>query len=148
MVFIPPSIAVQQANAKIIYDFFMPLIGSNGAVAAVVNAAAESAMDPAAIGDHDTAFGLWQLHPNRAGPIAKAIGIDLTILPPVADQCRAIWQELQTSEKHALAMIKAAPDAQFATEAWCQYYERPGAPGQVQKRGAATDGWIAKLGLK
>ena len=135
------------ANAKIIYAYFEPLIGSNGAVAAVVNAFCESSLSPSAVGDHHEAYGLFQLHPDRIAPLKTATGIDIEALPDVVSQCKAIWHEMQTSEKHALSGIKAAATPADATQEWCQLYERPASKTEPARRASLAAGWMTKLGL-
>ena len=145
MIFASPD--EQLANAHAIFDYFKPLIGQNGALAAVVNAFCESSLTPKAIGDHDQAFGLWQLHPDRIALIVKGCGIDIQKLPPVADQCEAIWWELQNPEHHALSLIRSSVNSHDATQAWAQFYERPASKTEPIRRAGLAASWATKLGL-
>lgn len=88
----------------------------------------ESSFNPKAVGDHGHAFGLCQIHADRAALIKAGCGVDLTTLPPLEDQIKGIWFELNHSEKHAWAMTKATATPYAAGYAFCQYYERPARP--------------------
>ncbi len=107
----------------------------------VAQADAESSLDPEAVGDHDEAFGLQQWHGARATAILKGCGVDLTKLPPVADQLKAAHWELQHPESHALAKIKATKTAYDAGYAACRYWERPASTLQYAKRGDKAETW-------
>ena len=152
MIFATPE--QQLENAKTIFGYFQPLIGQNGALAAVVNAFCESSLTPTAVGDHGAAHGLWQLHQDRAklilaGTSQAGGSVDFlsTPAPSLSDQCYGIWWELQHSEHHALAMIKAALNSHDATEAWCQYYERPASKTEPLRRAGLAAAWATKLGI-
>ena len=148
--------AEQQANAKIIFGFFSPvmILGPYGAIAAVVNASAESLLTPAIEGDGEKAKGLWQLHVDperpafdRVAAIKLHTGIDLATFPDALAQCHAVFWEMNYSEKRARDAIRAARNAADATRAWCALYERPGAPGQADKRAAKAGAWAAQFGV-
>jgi hypothetical protein len=109
----------------------------------VAQADAESSFNPKAIGDHHHAYGLYQLHMDRVLLIKNGCGVDISTLPDVDTQLKGIWWELQHSEKHALAMITAATNAYDAGAAACRYYERPGHPGEMDKRGRLAQTWMA-----
>ena len=139
-------------NAKIILDFFVPLINPYRSGAAVVNAFCESSLNPGAIGDKDHAFGLWQLHPDRAalilaGTTKLGAPVNLLELPNIEDQCKAIWWELQHSELHAYHIIAQAGTGEDATHAWCQYYERPADPHEPARRATLYQHWATVLGI-
>jgi hypothetical protein len=136
------------ANAREIHAYWLSVKQTPiFAAAMLAQADAESSLDPNAVGDHDHAFGLHQLHTNRIILICDGneqwpgCGIDVSKLPPLVNQLEAVWWELLHSESHALKMIQAAKtsyDAGFAASAW---YERPGAPGQNVKRGNRAAFW-------
>jgi hypothetical protein len=160
MVFIPPSIAVQETNAGLIYNYFSPPsgMGKIGAIALVAMASAESAFDPTALGDKDTAYGLWQLHEERTSLICnggqgyKGCGIDVKARvlagnAGVMEQCQAIDWELAHSEHTAKAAILAATSVYDAAVAATTKYMRPGAPGQPAARALTAAKWAAFFGV-
>lgn len=132
------------ASAATIYSFWL----ANGftpaqAAGLLAQADAESSLNPNAIGDHDTAFGLNQWHGSRAVAIRKGCGVDLCAkpMPPLGDQLKAALWELQHTEKAALARILAAHTAADAGAAACRYWERPGSSAQWAKRGVKAEEW-------
>ena len=129
-------------NAAAIYRFwlaagFTPL----QAAGLLAQADAESSLNEKAVGDHDQAFGLDQWHTARVDAIRNGCGVDLKKLPPLADQLKAAAWELQHTEKHALAKIKAARTAWEAGYHACRYWERPGSTAQYAKRGDRAEFW-------
>ena len=122
----------------------------------IANADAESSLNWLAVGDGGKAYGLHQLHSDRTVGIYEGFKdhasgkiiwpgswIDVAKLPSLNAQLCAVKWELLHSEHHALAMLKTATDATEAGSLFCQYYERPGAPGQAEKRGARAAWWNA-----
>lgn len=149
VVFVPPSIAVQQANAKIIFDFFADpaRLGPIGALGMVAQAQGESAFEPTAIGDHDNAVGLFQLWPERRAAIKAGCGVDITPQTSIEDQCFGVWWELMNVERKALSMIKAATTPYEAGYNAEVYYERSGTPGDPEKRGNFAVTWAQTFGV-
>ena len=125
--------SAQLAVADVIFTYFRPLLGAYGAIAAVVNAEAESGLNPNAVGDGHTSFGLWQMHADRAGA-GKGTALQ---------QCQAVWAQLQGSEQDALAGIKAAKSSADATRQWCLLFERPANANHVANARAAEAPWLA-----
>lgn len=113
----------------------------------------ESSFNPKALGDHGHAFGLCQVHEDRArlirdgdGKGIPGCGIDLLLMPPVSDQIRAIWHELNYSERRALRELRATTTAYDAGVAFCKFYERPARPDvDCPKRGAWARDWFLTL---
>lgn len=130
------------ANAATIYKFWLDA-GFTPAVAAglLAQADAESSLNPLAVGDHDSAFGIDQWHPARVQAILTGCGVDLTKKPPLADQLKAALWELQHPEKGALAKIVAAKTAYDAGHDACRYWERPASTAQYAKRGDKAEAW-------
>jgi hypothetical protein len=145
-------------NAVAIYDFWVQTAKLTPAQACgmLAQADAESSLNPTAYGDKDlktneyTAWGLYQIHTDRAEIIERATGVDLTTLPDVMDQHRAVWWELQNVklEENALEKVRACTTAVEAGAAACKYYERAGAPGQAAKRAARAEEWYEWLTKK
>jgi hypothetical protein len=138
------------ANARAIYDWWRARGMSHVfACAMLAQADAESSLDPSAIGDHDEAFGLHQLHMDRIKLIRDGDkqwpgrGIDISKLPAIPPQLDAVFWELRHSEQHALTEILAATTAVDAGAAASRFYERPGANGQAEKRGQLAQKWDA-----
>ena len=102
---------------------------------------AESSLNPKAVGDHDQAFGLFQWHGARAAAIKRGCGIDLTTLPPLADQLKAALWELEHPEHGALIQIKAAKTAYDAGHAAARFWERPASTLQYARRGDKAEAW-------
>lgn len=139
-----------------IYNFFAAKKLDHAACCALVAMAeAESSFRHDAIGDHGEAYGLYQIHWHPRGEqIFGGCEVDLRTLPPVSDQLTAVWWELTHDERHALLMITTGQladpdnsavmsprDAYTAGYMATKYYERPGAPGQAEKRGQRTEWW-------
>ncbi|WP_294538130.1 phage tail tip lysozyme [uncultured Rhodoblastus sp.] len=134
--------AAYYPNATMIYKFWLAA-GFTPAQAAglLAQADAESALNVKAVGDHGEAFGLNQWHADRVAAIRKGLGVDLKTLPPLADQLKAALWEFKNTEKHALAMIKAARTAYDAGYVACRYWERPGSTAQYARRGDRAEWW-------
>jgi hypothetical protein len=136
------------ANAREIYAWWrargMSRIFACGMLA---QADAESSLDPNAIGDHDEAFGLHQLHMDRIKLIRDGdkqwpgCGVDISKLPAISTQLDGVFWELQHSEHGALTQILAATTANDAGVAASRFYERPGAQGQAAKLGQLAQKW-------
>jgi hypothetical protein len=113
----------------------------------VANASAESSLSASAIGDKGHAFGAFQLHSDRCelirdgGQGMKGCGIDIMTLPDLKTQLEAVAFELNHSEKHARDKIMWTTTPYDAGYAICHFYERPGAPGQAEKRGQGAEKW-------
>ena len=113
----------------------------------------ESSFNPKALGDHGHAFGLCQIHADRAklirdgdGANIPGCGIDLLALPPVEDQIKAIWHELNHTERFALGKLRQTNTAYDAGFAFCKFYERPAKPEiDCPKRGEWARDWFLAL---
>jgi len=151
----------QQLVAEQIYNFFTNKKLDHYASSSLVTMAeGESSFRHDALGDKGKdgvaqAFGLYQIHWHPRGEaIFGGCRVDLRTFPPVGDQLQAIWWELNNPEHHALLMINTGqlpdpktPGALLPRDAYTagymatRYYERPGAPGQAEKRGQRTIFW-------
>ena len=136
------DMAAYYATAETIYKFWLDM-GFTPAVAAglLAQADAESSLNPNAVGDHDQAFGLFQWHTYRATAIKGGCGVDVTKLPPLADQLKAALWELHHPEQGALNHIKAAKTAYDAGYAAARFWERPSSTLQYAKRGDKAEVW-------
>ena len=135
----------QLAVATEIFSFFSPTdkLGPMGAVAAVVNAACESSLKPDAIGDHDKAFGLFQVHAD-----ADIRALVTSKDPDPAKQCAFLWHDFQTTEHHALGTILASKTSADATYNWTLHYERPAAgASEASRRAGLAEQWRQHFGV-
>lgn len=137
------------ANAKTIYDFWIDVgLTPEQSCGMLAQADAESSLDPKAFGDKGHAYGLHQIHMDRivlirdGNSVYDGCGIDISTFPPLEDQLNGVWWELQNSKHKALAFIQSAKTATEAGSLACQYYEVPGAPGQLEKRGVLAQKWF------
>ena len=136
------NLTAYYATAATIYKFWL----ANGfspaqAAGLLAQADAESSLNPNAVGDHDSAFGLFQWHGARATLIKAGCGIDVTKWPPLADQLKAALWELEHPEHGALLQIRAAKTAYDAGYAAARYWERPGSTLQYSRRGDKAEAW-------
>ena len=128
--------------AQTIYDFFV----SHGftpeqACGVVANADAESSMRVNVVGDKGHAFGLFQLHADRADLIKAGCGIDIRTAS-AADQCSAVLYELNHTERRAMTALRQAKTAYDAAHDFCRFYERPGSTLQYAIRGDKGEQWL------
>ncbi len=170
MVFVPPSMNVQLANAKLVFDFFAApdKFGPIGATALDAMADQESKFLPTAVGDYaggePKAWGLFQLHPGRCNIIAigqldqingkqiyPGCGIDVRELVLSGDgdvlkQCEAAWWELCHSEHHAKLAISMTKTPYEAGAAASQFWMRPKAD-ERDSRGKLAEKWAKYFGV-
>ena len=156
---LPPSAYApwQQDDARAIFSFFNGRSSPRGtfkdyhAASMVEQADAESSFYKDVWGDLYTAYGLWQLHDDRLTRVCNFLRVPKPICTgkfsakhglTLAQQCEAAWHEFQTTESVAFALILSASNAQEAGAIACRSYERAGAKGQPQIRGARTILWL------
>ncbi|WP_159876859.1 phage tail tip lysozyme [Aquitalea denitrificans] len=109
----------------------------------VANLMAESKLNPGAVGDSGTAFGIAQWHPDRQANFAKWSGKDIR-QSTLQDQLAFVVHELtKGSEWRAGKMLRFADSAQRAGEIVSRYYERPGLTEEIRAREAASRGAAA-----
>jgi len=109
----------------------------------VANLMAESKLNPGAVGDNGTAFGIAQWHPDRQANFAKWSGKDIR-QSTLQDQLAFVVHELtKGSEWRAGKMLRIADNAQRAGEIVSRYYERPGLTEEIRAREAASRGAAA-----
>ena len=118
------------------------------AIAMVTMADMEAAFKAAVVGDHGSAYGIYQEHKDRAERIKIKIGVDMLAspAPSLFDQCRAAWWELNNTETRAREMILAANNAGDASRAATTYFERAGAGSAADRRAAEGERWSAWIG--
>ncbi len=132
------------ATAVAIFKFWKAAgLADAQACGLLAQADAESSLNPEAVGDHDQAFGLDQWHSSRIEAIRNGCGVDLSKLPPLAEQLKAALWELQYTEKAAFTQIKAAKTAYDAGYAACRFWERPASVAQYAKRGVIAENWAS-----
>ena len=111
------------------------------ALAMTAQAEAESSFEIKALGDHKSAYGLFQFHSDRCALIKAGTGIDITKFPSLETQIEGAWYELHATEKHAFDAISAAKTALDAGVAACVRYERAGAAMAAKRRGVMAERW-------
>ncbi|WP_407733289.1 phage tail tip lysozyme [Pseudomonas citronellolis] len=131
---------VDKDKSTFAMDFFKAQGWSDAQAAGIVsNLAAESNLNPHAIGDWGRAAGIGQWHPDRQQAFEKFAGFSLH--DPRADlmkQLEFVQYELtQGAEQKAGKLLMAAQNAQDAGAVVSRYYERPAAAdAEAAKRGA------------
>jgi len=130
------SNAGKSINKWLSYGVSMPF-----ALAMTAQEEAESSFDFKAHGDHRSAYGLFQFHPDRCALIKSGTGIDIMKFPSIEQQIAGAWYELHSTERVAFDAISAAKTARDAGIAACVKYERAGAAMAAQKRGAMSERW-------
>lgn len=131
---------VDKDKSTFAMDFFKAHGWSDAQAAGIVsNLAAESNLNPHAIGDWGRAAGIGQWHPDRQQAFEKFAGFSMH--DPRADlmkQLEFVQYELtQGAEQKAGKLLMAAQNAQDAGAVVSRYYERPAAAdAEAAKRGA------------
>ncbi|WP_349295233.1 phage tail tip lysozyme (plasmid) [Thioclava sp. 'Guangxiensis'] len=133
----------KEGTAQQIWDYFSAKGLAPHQVAAIVgNASAESALNPLAIGDGGTSFGLFQHHADRGAGLLSSVG-GLGGLGNINGQLDYVWKELLTSESGVLERLKASTNVTDATAAFTGF-ERPQGWSAANPAGAL--GWGDRLG--
>lgn len=102
------------------------------APAAIVNAYAESRLNPRAIGDHGNSVGLFQLNSNGGA----GTGMSVAARQDPVINTRKIIEVIKKSGKAAIAAAQRG-DTDGAIAAFVRYVERPGdIPGEIKARQA------------
>lgn len=94
------------------------------ACGAVANLEVESGLAPKALGDHGTAHGICQWHPDRVEAIVRGMGIDVRTAG-LDQQLHALDWEMRHTQTEALAEVGKSTTAFAAGYAFCEFYERP-----------------------
>ena len=105
------------------------------------NISAESAFNPAAVGDGGTSFGLFQHHAGRGQSLLNAVG-GTAGLGNVQAQLEHVWEELLTSENGVLKKLMASNTVEGATAAFAGF-ERPAGWTAADPTGAHN--WTGRL---
>ena len=104
-------------------------------------------------GDEGMAYGGWQWHDDRLTRICNFLQVPKPVrIGPgkfltrngltLEQQVQAVWHELQTSESVAFALLVGTTNAHDAGVVACTKFERAGAHGQAEIRGARTALWL------
>lgn len=126
--------AQYEVNAVAIFCYFIGKgVPQAPAVGILTQGNQESSLDPTAVGDNKTAFGLWQDHADRCEAMLKGCGIDPRVDEKLLDLCEAAWWELNGPERKAFKAILATSTPYDAGAAGC-LWERPAAD-ERNKRG-------------
>ncbi|WP_062206797.1 phage tail tip lysozyme [Aureimonas sp. AU12] len=115
------SVAGQSVPARVWNFFASKGLAAHQIAGIMGNGKAESAWNPAAIGDGGAALGLFQWN-DRGPAMQRHVGADWR--SDVDGQLDFAWKELQTSESRAYRALLKATDVTQATEAFLGF-ERP-----------------------
>jgi hypothetical protein len=143
-----PSAEVRR-RAQIVHDILIAKNWPEHVVAGIIaNIQHENAdFDPAAVGDHGSAYGLLQWHRDREAALARA-GIKIRG-GGIEDQALAIDWELRHEEAEAKAgrALLATHDAREAGSVASKKYVRPKLiEEQAQVRGEDAETWMQRWG--
>jgi len=128
------------ANARAIFAAWKARGESNAfSLAMLTQAEADSGLNPKALGDHDTAYGLHLWHGDRVAAIKARTGIDLKTFPPIADQIAAAGWEIENLKWLGGAAMRNAPTARAAAIQACASFEPAGAPDAAERRGQMAE---------
>ena len=97
-----------------------------------------------AIGDHGSAYGLLQWHPDRQANFRKWAGHDIR-LSTLDEQLAFIVHELKTTERAAGNALSGATGAKQAGELTSRLYVRPGLTQAARDAEATKTGALAQL---
>ena len=112
----------------------------------VANLESESGLNPDAVGDGGTAFGLAQWRGSRQLNFAALMGKDIRG-SSFEDQLAFVHAELQRWESHAGDALRDCQTAAESAAVICRLYERPADPdGDSRKRAALAEHIFAEYG--
>jgi hypothetical protein len=113
-------------NAEIAYHFFISHGLSPGAAAGILgNLMVESGINPGAIGDGGSSFGIAQWHLGRADALRSFAGSSGQDWHSLSAQLAYLWHELQTSYGSVLGQLKTTGSSSQAASIFAGGYERP-----------------------
>lgn len=118
--------------------FFMGLGWTKEQASGIVaNLKRESQMNPNAVGDKGTAYGIAQWHPDRQANFARWAGKDIRE-STLEEQMRFVNYELtEGAERKAGMLLRASLSAEMAGRVMSKHYERPKAIElEASRRGA------------
>jgi hypothetical protein len=144
----PPASNVFFVRAAQVYNAWKGYgVSDNFAIAMLTQAEFESAFNPAAVGDNETAYNLHQWHWNpRGASICIGTDIDVRTETSIMKIVSAAWWELNNTEKNARDAILAAATVEDATTKACALFEGAGAADAVQRRVMGAQRWVTWLG--
>ena len=117
------------------------------AIAAVANADLESAFHTDILGDHLSAFNLFQWHSDRANRIAENTGIDVKSERSIPRVIAGLWWEITHLKPFAKAFsdMEMAQTAEEAAGTFCVSIEGAGALDAKQRRMADAAWWTKAI---
>jgi hypothetical protein len=136
-----PWAGAKANSANSAVDFYMSKGWSREqATGIAANLHAESGLNPRAVGDGGSAYGLAQWHPDRQRNFARWAGHDIRD-STLQEQMEFVHYELtQGNERLAGNALRNARTAREAGSTVSKMYERPGdIEGQAALRGSAAD---------
>ena len=118
------------------------------AIAALANADLESGFHTNIIGDHGTAFSIWQWHWSPRGErILHDYGIDVRTEKNIVAITGALMWEISTVRAYApaFAAMKTAKTANEAAGIFCSVIEGAGAPNAKERREIDATWWSVAI---
>lgn len=144
----PPAGDPFYSRALEVYNALRQYLPVPAAIGILANADMESALRPDVVGDHGTAYNIFQWHWDPRGQrILNEYKADVrkeTSLPAVVN---ILMWELTTYYPHLLSQIRAAKTAEEAAGLFCDDFEGAGAKNARERRqadAARWTVWIAK----
>jgi len=117
-------------TGKEVMDFFIQKgLTPEQASGIVGNLYKESRLNPKAVGDNGTSYGIAQWHAERF----DALKAGVTNWDTLEGQLTFLWNELNTTEKAALDNLKRTTTAQDAAVVFARDFERPSSRNYGQR---------------
>jgi len=126
------------ASGKQIMDFFIKKgLTPEQASGIVGNLYRESNLNPKAVGDRGTSYGIAQWHAERFEALKKFPNWDT-----LEGQLNFLWYELNTTAKNALSNLKQTSTPQEAAAVFARDFERPASRNYSQRESIAQNIYI------
>ena len=139
----PPSSTAAGGREQQAVSYFESQGWSHAQAAGIVaNLETESRLDPGAVGDGGSAYGLAQWHPDRQAAFQSAFGHSIR-QSTYQEQLQFVQYELTHSESGAARRLRSADTAGEAGAIVSRYYERPAAADAEASSRAARANQVA-----
>jgi peptidoglycan hydrolase-like protein with peptidoglycan-binding domain len=134
-------------TAKDVIDFLMGKgLSLEQSVGITANLQQESSLNPNAVGDNGTSFGIAQWHNERGQNMMKWTESKGYKSNSLEGQLEFLWYELSTDYKNVLDEIKRTYTSEDAAEVFVRKYEKPGnIENEVSKRSSIAGSLYNKV---